>query len=184
MEKELIQEIISRKYRILLDQDFVDVYYIILREYADYSEHIRKMTDTFKRNASDYVKNFDQNFLFWCYYIDRIEKNIIFNDYYVKFCAEALLHDYKKIRNNNTIKGIKNKNDNKLYLIEFTFIDLIYISCISNGISGHEETSLNFFKIGSLPLIPSVIFESNKKFCIKIAIKMELTRDILNYLKN
>ena len=183
--EKLTSEMINRSYKIMLDQDFIDTYYIVLRIYSEHLKIAMSMMNKISSNVSDYVKNFNLDSLRnKCYIISTCCYNTTLTPQTIAEFTTEMLEFYNKIRYDEKIRGIRNKKENKTYLVEFTFFELMCISLISNRIKGDNDTSRKFFNDGFYSIIPSIIMNANFFIYSGILPNVVFMSDIIEHIKS
>jgi len=186
---ELKQEMINRKYQLIVDQDFIDAYYIVFDIYKEHDNVVMDMWNALKPNVSDHIKNYNlDNIKYTCYFIleDRKIENGVVNSMYDEF-VDWILPYYKKkyaINKNKTHSSQIVIDDNKkYYVIELTFDEIVTINTIVGSIGGFLRTSRKYFHDNNGILMIKTLFGAQGFFSSGSCAIIYFEKDVLGYIK-
>jgi len=186
---ELKKEMINRKYRLIVDQDFIDIYYIVFDIYKDCNDTVMGMYNMLKKYVSYYVKEYPlKDLKNVCYHIIRETTNGVYinNCTYEEF-VDRLLPYYKTkyIIYKNIDKQqqqIDIDNDKKYYGIELSFDEIITINTISGAIGGFLRTSRRHFSKDGCVVVME-LFNVPRFIGSGACSGIHFDRDVLRYIK-
>jgi len=182
------EKIKEQDFYICVDQDFIDTYYLVLREFSSKDAVIKNMKKMFEMNASLHVKTFDIHDLRKnCVFINSPSNGIVMNSDYHSFITHIIPFYMKNIdRYSNTFVMIGEKTDKKRYIIKLSFDDVLYLNSISASIGGSILLSSRYLFSDGFnmmgPVITNHIFGCNSYIRSGNSTSVYFNDDVIDYI--
>jgi len=183
-----------RGFNVLVDQDFIDTYYVILKVYDD-NISVKNMIRLLSKYTSRDVVEFDEHILRnECYDVDpnlnsRTCMNNLSHKDFSKFIDSVIDNYYRiyercDISKKHYVKFTILDTSKKLYNIKFSLNDVVHINAIAGVVAGSKDTSRRFLSNGPTILLTKCIFDVGFYVnMINNMTELRIKHDILNFIR-
>ena len=182
-------EVQLQNYNICVDQDFIDTYYIVLREFSSDDPVIKNMKKMFEKYASHYVKVFDMYYLKRdCISITRPSHGVVENSDYQSFMYHIIPFYMRNMnRYDDTFVMIGEKNNKKRYIIKLSFNDIVYLNTISASVGGSVFGSSRYLFSDGFdmpgPVVTNHVFGCNSYIRSGDSTSVYFYDNVIDYIK-
>ena len=178
-DEKIMKKIINKTYKLLVDQDFVDAYYIILDIFyedkinASIKSALEKMISL--RAISPYAKD--------CYEIIYKNNNYLKPKITLGNKEEFASVIIKRFRSDKEEFSKELDRNKKYYVIELNFDEIMYLSTLSAVIGGNpKNTSRKLFSDDGC-VVTKVLFRCAYPFSGSAEASVYFTKDMLKYIE-